>query len=344
MIEPRTSDSATVPYYVPIFRHGPVEQNVVQEFGGLGRFEERARQPLPLVELVDDERFDDDDEEDDPLDFLHTFRELNRDVLVEVPYYLTEYDNEYAEPVEQILEGYDNVAKFFNDVDGVDVPVLSDEDTRPVSYGNYLSLYSQLSAEYDQAALRLFVTNRELTDDQRTALLHLSEMVPDRTPVLFDLVDEGGFESDGGVTSKLETLQGIFGSNLTFVLNAFEPYHEQTVNYGPDVAAEIGAAGFGDYVINRRVQRDIPIGNDGPNRIRHFFPTYREVQEYEGEDYDAAQTALTTDPDWDGDHCEFCRRADTGEGHHRFWKQIRMGHYIHSVLTAEDETLDDGAA
>lgn len=327
MIGEPTDDTATdVSYYVPIFRDGRIERTVVEEFGGLERFRNRARQPLPLIELVDD----------GDVERLESYREMSDDVLVDVPVYLTEYDNEYEESVRSLLDDYANVAEFFNDTEEVEIPILSHLDTEPINYGEYLSIHEQLSQDFDQAGIRLFVSGRQFTDTQRSALENLANMVSKDTLVLFDLIDVGGFRDEERVAQKLERLEQLFDPNLTFVLNAFRPYEGTNVNHGPEIAREIGADGFGDFVVNRRIERNIPVGNNVDRRIRHYFPDDREINEFEGESYDEAQEGLTGDSDWDGDHCDFCRRAEAEGGHHSFWKEIRMGHYIDSVLAGED--------
>jgi hypothetical protein len=266
---------------------------------------------------------------------MSPYRAASGTVLVDAPVYLTEQANDYQEDVKELLADYRSVSAFFNDhIEDVDVPVISHSTEKPINYGEFVGLYKQLSDDYDRAGIRLAVDNRRFTETQKTALQNVSDAVADGDIVLFDLLDTGGFEGTGIVPQKLDYLTDLFSENLTVVLNAFQPYEDVNLNYGPRAATNAGADGFGDFVINRRIIRSFPAGNVD-RTIRHYFPSATEVNEFKAEDYDTAQTKLTNDPDWDGGHCDFCRRAEREGGHHQFWKEIRMGHYIDSVLDAE---------
>lgn len=325
MTQTKPYTTAAESYYVPILRDGPIERDVVRQFGGLNRFEERPRGLLPLVEILDSS----------DLDLLDPYRDVAGEVLLDVPYYLTERANDYQDDVVELISDFDNVSDFFNShVDQIDIPVLSHSIEKPMNYGEFITLYHQLSNEYDQAGIRLFVDTTEVTETQESALTALSNEITDDVLIFFDLIDVGGFDRDENMIDKLRSLSNIFERNETIVLNAFQPFDAANLNYGPTVTEECDLDGFGDFVINRRIVRSFPAG-DVDRTIRHYFPSDSELNEFVGEDYNEAQEELLDDPEWDGTHCNFCRQAEREGGHHRFWKEVRMGHYIDSVLSAE---------
>jgi hypothetical protein len=311
--------------YVPIFRDRPAERAVAQQLGGLRRFSDLTRDPLPMVEILSEDDFDN----------LELFRSLSSQVLVDVPYYLAERTNKHQDSVAELLSEYSNVAELFNNKDLSETPVLSYSDQRPINYGEYVTLYKQLSGDFDRTALRLFISNRGFTDDQLEALENLQSVVSADDILLFDLVDTGGLDEGGTTRSKINGLIQRFDTGTKIILNAFQPYQDENVNYGPRLAKATGANGFGDFVVNRRIERNVPIG-DVNKHIRHYFPSEAEVNKFEGEDYDEAQAKLHNEPKWDGTHCDYCRQADNESGHHPFWKRVRMGHYLESVLAGED--------
>lgn len=317
--------TAVESYYVPILRDGPIERDVIRRFGGFNRFEEHPRELLPLVEILDS----------NDLDLLDPYRDVAGEVLVDVPYYLTERANDYQEDVAELVAEYDNVADFFNNhVNQVGIPVLSHSSEKPINYGEFVTLYNQLSDEYERVGIRFFIDTSEFTETQESALMALSNEITDDVLIFLDLIDVGGFERDERMIDKLQFLSSLFKANKTIVLNAFQPFEGENLNYGPRVAEKCSLDGFGDFVINRRIVRSFPAG-DVDRTIRHYFPSDSELNEFVGEDYNEAQEELLNDPEWDGTHCDFCRQAEREGGHHRFWKEVRMGHYIDSVINAE---------
>lgn len=278
----------------------------------------------PLVEITEQE----------DLEQLGPFSEAGEFLMTELPQYLTDRANKYNTAVSELIDEYGNVANFYLDnSDKVEIPVVSGP-LDPVDYSYYQPVYEDLSDAFDRVALRLLMTDftEELSGDQKQSLEDLADNVTDDDIVLFDLVDTGVREP---LKNDLRYLANLFSSNPGAVLNAFDAYNDQPDNQSPHLADEIGVSGFGDFGINQRFRPD---GDGGPQRvkIRHYHPNHSTVEFFEGEDYDEAADDLFAWSEWDRSHCDGCRRADrTSNSDVNTWTQIKMEHYISSVLNNE---------
>lgn len=119
-------------------------------------------------------------------------------------------------------------------------------------------------------------------------------------------------------------------------MNAFSSYDGVNQNFGPRITRQLDAEGFGDFAINVRFPNPVPLGNIDTRIIRQYSPTESQVFEFRGDGYASAFEELEDWELWDPAHCEFCRRANNENTEDlRFWKRVRMGHYMASALEEE---------
>lgn len=325
----RTSETASKPLvYAPILRDGPSERNVIQEFGGLSRFTDAQRGQLySILEVT----------EKDHLDNLAVYRDASDELLIDIPEYLTQEENELSEPVQALLDEFGDPTAFLNNFHGrIPVPVLSGTLSNPITYRQYLPLYRDISPDFEKVALRLFVRPTKLSEDQEEDLQLLAETIDKDDIILLDLLEVAQLEPGDQGRDTLQYICNLFRDQTTVILNAFSSYEGENQNFGPEVARDIAADGFGDFAINYRFPQSIPLGNIDTRIIRQYSPTESRVFEFEGDGYEGAYQELEAWELWDSDHCEFCRRASVENTEHLpFWKRVRMGHYISSALTEE---------
>jgi len=312
--------------YVPVLRNGRNETPVIRQFNrssfsGSGSRELRM---TPLVEVTDDEDLAD----------LGPFAEAGEYLMTELPQYLTDRSNKYQDDVAELIDVHGGVEGFYLDnADRIEIPVVSGP-LDPVDYSHYEPAYRTLSSEFDQVALRLLLTDfgNELTGDQKQVLERLSETVTDDDIVLFDLVDVGTSEE---LRSDLQYLANLFAGTQRAVLNAFNAYDDQPDNQSPHLADEVGVSGFGDFGINQRFKPD---GSGGPSTVkhRHYHPGESTVAFFPADNYEEAQEALQSWSEWERSHCDGCRRASRTSNYDvNTWSQIKMTHYVSSVLNGE---------
>lgn len=322
--------------YAPIFRDGQVERNVVDEFGGLRRFQQgRTLDLVPIVEIVDES----------DLDNLEEYAQAGSPVLVDVPEYLTETEepNGYTSDVEKLLSGSDGPVDFLNsNVEKVGVPVISGHLDTTLDYSDLIDRYQDLSDDYARAGIRVFVRSSGLSKSQLDDLRELRDTIAGEDIVLLDSVEgtELGPESTG--RENLLIAASIFEDNQRIVLDAFSVFREVNYNFGPAIAREAGISGFGDYAHDRRFPpaEDIPMGMHDTRNIYHYDYKDRQQEKFQGENgysgEDSAFEALSNWDKWNPDHCQFCEEAEETESEGAiFWKWVRMGHYIESVVETE---------
>lgn len=335
--EERQDSSGTaerIDHYAPIFRDGRNERSVISTFGGLRRFaDDNTLNLLPIIELTSAEDFE----------HLDSYKQAGDDVLVDAPVYLTQTEapNGLTEDVQDLLSGTDQSELLRDYCDKVDVPVVSGDLEQPFDYTTLIPRYRDLAEEFDKIAVRIFVPTSPLTGDQEEGLRSLAQELSQDDRVLLDYIHRGHLGPSGQGRQNLMEVASTFDSNPRTVLDAFNVYKGENYNFGPDIAREIGVAGFGDYAVDRRFpdRTAPPIGKWDTRNIRHYDFYDQDVKRFEGEGFngdDGAYQELQRWDKWDDSHCQFCEQADatTSEGMGT-WKQIRMGHYIEAVIEEE---------
>ncbi|MUV49293.1 hypothetical protein [Haloarcula sp. CBA1122] len=312
-------------HYVPIVRHGFNEIQVFEDFDDSLLGNVSPNQVMPVIEIIDEDDFN----------HLDSYREFERDLMIDLPRYLVPRNNKHQDDVDTIVSNYSSVADFYRqNVDNDDVPVVSGDAEPPIDYSQLTSLYNQLENDYDRLAIRIFVGLRQFDHQQEQQIRDLVSQLRDDDLVLIDLVDTAGFDSDA--YRNAETIVGLLDSQETYILNAFK-YDESNHNYGPVAAKELDISGFGDFVINQRFPQEMNF-RPPTQYIRMFNTDTMELENFGGDGYDNAYNQMRNSNGLDPDHCEYCRQADSDPNWGpNFWKRVRMGHYISEVL---DETLD----
>lgn len=332
-----SSESSTqLSVYSPILRDGQVERNVVDEFSGLRRFQQDGTLDIvPIIEVVDES----------DLDNLDVYAQTGKPVLTDVPEYLTETEepNGFTTDVEELLEDVDSPIEFLNqNSDDIGVPVVSSHLESPFGYSNLTSRYQNLSDDFARAAIRVFIGSSELTDIQRDDLRELRNIISDDDILLLDSIEPAELGPESTARENLIEAASIFESNQRIILDAFSVFRGINYNFGPAIAREAGVSGFGDFAHDRRLPpaEDIPMGLHDTRNIYHYDYEDRQQRKFQGEDgykgQDSAFEALSDWDKWNPEHCEFCEEAEERDSEGAiFWKWVRMGHYVESVVETE---------
>lgn len=318
-------------HYVPVLRDGRYERSVMEAFGGFRHFTDDGTLDLmPIIELT----------AQGDLDNLGPYREAGTPVLVDAPQYLMQArkPNGLTERVETMLDG-DGPIEFLNDnIDKVNVPVISGPLEESFNYTKLINRYHRLSDDFDKAAIRIFIPASEFRANQLDELREVKSEISDTDLVLLDYIRSGSLNLSDPGRENLRNAATIFEGNHRTILDAFNVYEGENYNFGPAIARETGVEGFGDFAVDRRfpAEQAPPVGKYDTRNIRHYDYEEREVRKFQGNGFTGSGSAsdeLEAWSKWNPDHCEFCKEAETttSEGMGT-WKKIRMGHYIESVI------------
>ncbi|WP_435124320.1 hypothetical protein [Halobaculum sp. D14] len=315
--------------YLPIFRDGRNEREVMEEFSGLNRFGELREGKLlyPLLELTDTE----------DLQNLNTYRQAGDKLLIELPEYLAEQENHaLKEEIDALLERYGGQNEFYREhADEIDVPVISGRPNDEL-----LDSYDQAKERFDEVAVRLLLSkggeNGELAGANELGL-----EIDSSDFVILDLLDTANLEEGG--YSYLDALSDIFAENRAVVANALNVYEGEAYNWGPEIAGEYGFDGFGDFAVGGRYPPIIPSLHEAQKKYRQYGVSDFEIREFEGETYEEAVQELEAWGRWRQNHCPFCQQLGSREREctSHMAKQARVGHYIHSVFENDLEWLTE---
>lgn len=320
--------------YIPIIRPGPVELNALSEFwSGLTRFAAGSDHSFsPLIEIIDEEGLSD-------LDKYLGFGDL---LLVDYPLYLQERRTKFSGGLGNLEKEYENSVDFFQEEIDQAVPVVSTDSIDLIEYDTILSDFNSLREEFDRIALRPFVGGPELDTEQKSSLRNLINEIRSNDLILLDVVDVAGFE--GSLYENIVFINDLISNNDTFVLNAFEPRQRgHAHNHGPILTEDLNLDGFGDFVLEPRYP---PAGGQPTDTriIRHYSPNEFELEIFISEEggYEEAFEQLKSSDYWNSEHCQYCQEASTDWNEsHRFWKKIRMGHYLHSSFLDTLQEMDE---
>ena len=330
----RGDSNPSLEWYAPVIRDGYIERGVMEEFAGFSRFEKDRLDLLPIIEIT----------EDSDLNNLVQYAQAGTPVLVDVPRYLTETEepNGLTEDVEELLTSTNSAVDFLNDnFDKVDVPVVSGPLDLPSDYTDLVDVYNSLSDDFDRVAVRIFIPSTELDESQVDDLRILEEVLAPQDIVLLDYFEVGNLGPSATGRQNLIKVSELFENYSRVILDAFNVFEGINYNFGPVIAKQAGVEGFGDFAVNQRYPpaKDIPMGLHDTRTIRHYDFDDREIVEFEGKGFsgpDRAYQELDSWNKWDSDHCEFCEEAATEDSEgFGFWKRVRVGHYIDSVIREE---------
>jgi SepF-like predicted cell division protein (DUF552 family) len=322
--------------YAPILRDGRIEQNVMREFGGLRRFQsDDTLDILPIIEVVSES----------DLDNLGVYAQTGTSVLVDVPEYLmeTEEPNGYTSDIEDLLSSSSSPVEFLNDhSEQIPVPVVSGHLEPPFDYSEVTDRYENLSDDFDRVAVRVFIDESKLRRSQISDLENLADELSSDDIVLLDSIVPTELGPNSTARENLNESASIFDGHQRVILDAFSVFRGVNYNFGPAIAREAGVSGFGDFAHDRRLPpaEDIPMGQHDTRNIYHYDFEDRQQEKFQGENgYNGPNSAFESLSDWDKwdpDHCFFCEQAEASDSEgFGFWKEIRMGHYVESVVETE---------
>lgn len=327
--------------YAPIIRDGQIERDVFQQFTGLRQFtNEDTLELLPILEVVSKGDLRNIDE----------YAQTNKPVLVDIPIYLTETENGLSEKIKKLLSGAETPIDILNEhVDEIPIPVVSGSLTTPFGYSESHDKYRELSSSFDRVSVRLFVGSTPLSSDQLDGLKKIKRGLSPDDIVLLDSIESRSLGSATTGRENIRRLAEIFEDYHRIILDAFSVFRGENYNFGPEIARETGASGFGDFAHDRRFPpvEGIPMGLHDTRNIYHYDFEDRQQRKFQGKSGytgpDSAYERLDEWDKWDSDHCPFCQAAArTDSEGPSFWKWVRMGHYVESVIR-EEATVEQGS-
>lgn len=329
-----TNGSTSLKHYTPILRDGESEQTVLSRFGGFRRLtDEDTLEIHPLIEITSEDNFDN----------LTEYKQVGNPVMVDIPQYLsqTTEPNQYTARISALLDGTTPVEILNDHLETVDVPIVSGTLQDPFEYTELIDRHQALASEFDTTALRVFIPPTSLSRSQLSGLRELKQATPGDTRILLDYVSTGNLHLDSSGRINLQQVAEVFRQFPLTVLDAFNHHEGENYNFGPAIAREIGAIGFGDFANEPRYRdEDIPpLGQHDTRNIYHYDYEDRMLRKFQGNGFngsDSAYEKMQSWPKWNPDHCEFCTDAHrTTNEDWVTWKRIRMGHYIESVIETE---------
>ncbi len=334
--------------YVPILRHGRNEQEAMETLSSelssaSGDPHLDADTVRPLLEIIDEDDFNS----------LSSYTGSYDEVFVDFPRYLTDRDNQNEESVRDLISDYgDDPVRFFNAHAGkAFTPVVSGY-IDPIDLTTYVSDIKRIQREFERIGVRIFIPVDEFSDllEDRVESI-LGELRP-TDAVMMDVVDIRDISK--GIRSNLEFIISRIGDKDIYLLDLFEPRGDYNYNYSLVMSKDLGATGFGDFVLEPRFQEDIPPAafQNIPRRIRQYQSSAHAVSTWEDPNhYMPVVEQMLSRGELDPDHCPFCQelkneydkvkstseRTDLGTS---FVKRMRMGHYQFAVLQDELPDLD----
>ena len=327
--------ASSLEVYAPIFRDGQVERAVIESFGGFRQFQtDDTLDLMPIVEVT----------EPADLENLDEYAQTGTPVLVDVPEYLTQTDepNKYTTDISELISSSGGSVDFLNrNADEIRVPVVSGPLETSFDYSKLSSRYHNLSTDFDKAAIRIFCRSTEIDSTQRSDLQKLNNDLAAEDIVLIDSIEPTTLGPSTPGRENLLEIAEIFNEHQRIILDAFSVFRGENYNFGPEIARQAGIEGFGDFAHDRRYPPadDIPMGAIDTRNIYHYDSEERQQRKFQGHGYSGSDSAFEDMSNWDKwnpNHCQFCEDAEQSDSEGpTFWKGIRMGHYIESVLNEE---------
>ena len=335
--------------FVPAIRHGQNEEKAFKKFydeldGADEDLEAGVEDIKPLVEIVSD----------DDIENIGKYTRRFDEVFVDLPRYLTNRDNEHKENIEDLLSEYSSdIVDFYIDNQEIDFTPIVSGEIDPIDHSSYSQMIQGLKSEFDRICVRLFIPVDEFSSAQEREIENILELLRENDAVILDVVDIR--ELDRGIRPNIETITEMTEDRDIYIFDLFEPRGEVNYNYGLVMTKHTEADGVGDFVIEPRFANydDIPdvAFQNIPRRIHQYEHTDHTVTTKQDSDkYLQAVEEMLNQNILEPNHCPFCEalvdeyrtvksdpdRKDLGAG---FVKQMRMNHYMYSVLANEFEDM-----
>lgn len=337
--------------FVPAIRHGVNEQKALKSLynqlsQGSGGSQQQPDHVKPLIEVI----------EEDDLNNLPHYATRYDEVLVDFPRYLVDRDNMHSDDVGDLINTYSNDPVTFHRQNSTRdyTPVISGS-LDPISHTDFEQYIQSLSADFSRLGIRLFVPVKEYTPAEKDKISDIINTTRNDDAVLADVPDVAGLSD--GIRPNIEFIKNQLGKQDFYVFDIFEPRGEVNYNYGLVMGKYADVDGVGDFAIEPRFPQDIPDAafQHIPKRVRQYESSHHSVSTTEDSDsYVNAVETMIQNGDLDQNHCPACKelydkfqdvqadpsRKDLDAG---FVKQMRMNHYIYSVLDEEFPNMDAAA-
>jgi hypothetical protein len=334
--------------FVPAIRHGPNEQEALQTLSDqLSRRNASSQQQpdrvKPLLEITD---------RDDLNNLLHYTSKYD-EVFVDFPRYLSDRDNMYQDDVTDLIADFSNDPVTFHQRNstGNYTPIISGT-VDPVDHTVHQPAIQSLAPDFDRLCVRLFVPTDEYTPAEKSEIRDIIDESRSNDVILADTPDVAQLST--GLRPNIEFIQNEIGQQDFYIFDLFEPRGEINYNYGLVMGKHADVDGVGDYILEPRFPTDIPAAafQNIPKRVRQYESTTHSVNTTEDTDYYVnAIENMVRNGDLDSNHCPACEelyneyqmvnstadRTDIGAG---FAKQMRINHYMYSVLSEEFSAMD----
>jgi hypothetical protein len=324
--------------YIPILRFRPVELKILLSTPHNGIF--------PLLEIVDSGM----------INKLEKLKErFENGIMVDLPLYLLDNENKYFGGVMQLLEGLDGSDKsskqvnFFKDKKNkemVDIPVVSSESIRLLSYKNLVDGFKKLKDDYKKIAFRIFVRPVEISSTEFKYLEELVKLLRENDIILLDVVEFDSVEPQ--VLTNLQKIVDVIQENKktnTFILNAFDvtgDWKRNSHHYAPLLVkiTNVGG-GFGDFATIPRSE-DAGGSYTKTSIIRFFSPwDIKLVHFMSDKSFFDAKRQLKKSKLWqtsiDEGHfslCDSCKEIDKKDTEWKtYWKFFRINHHINCMIS-----------
>lgn len=314
--------------YMPILRDGNNERQVIEQFGGLARFDEGrdGKALVPLLEIL----------EESSVDNLAEYSQAADLLLVEHPVYLTQGNHAIRDEIDALCEIYPTQMDFYREYkEKIDIPVI----TGPPGQDT-LDSFKGAQSEFDQVAIRLLLES-QLEEGELASANEIGHELRDDDLAVFDVVDN--VEKREGDYGYLSALSDIYYDHTTIVANALNVYDGEPYNWGPEIAARFELEGFGDYAVGGRYPPIIPDFHEKSKYVRHYGIDDFAFLKFKGDNYEMAAQKLESRRTWEPAHCPFCQELSNrdSECSSHLAKRVRMGHYIHTAIQTDLEWLRD---
>jgi hypothetical protein len=226
--------------------------------------------------------------------FASRLRSKYGEIMVDLPFYLTEKSNKFDDEIEELNNNYLNQAQFFQAYQNIiDIPVVSASHTGIVNYNVENAILANVRQNFEKVAVRARVPTFDLSTTPTTLRSYESLINNMRHPdlLLLDVFRMQGIEPQVDSNLELMSRLGKEHNLAVYVLNAFEPFHRRH-NYGPLFSYKYDLDGFGDFATEKR----FPSARGRPSRriVRYYYWDKYELREIAQPTYRAGASQLST--------------------------------------------------
>jgi hypothetical protein len=322
--------------YIPILRLRQTESKILKEING--------KTICPLLEIVDSKSFQ---------SFTAKNYKFSKDLMIDLPIYLTEEENRYYVGVTEILDGVNGASKqlkqaefYKSNAKNIGIPVVSSKSIKiRLDYNDLLIGYNALDkTTFPKIAIRIFVNSIDLSPKNIASFKSLLSAIRDEDLLLFDVVEFDGVEQ--GAMNNLNILLALLSEKLkerSFILNAFDitsNWRSDVHHYAPVLSKLFGLGGFGDFATMPR-HEDAGGASGTTSVIRYTIGWEDRLTHFASPSFQVSSTTLKNAQVWADaktnghfNMCNPCKQIDTKNTEWKtFWKMFRIEHHINTMLS-----------